>query len=523
METNVSQEELSQNAASQETAAIGKKSFSLGKAIVGFFKEPPPATPIEDKEVVKKQYAHWRLRLFYSAFIGYVVFYLCKKNIATALPLISKELGYTNTELGILGSSLYFTYAIGKFINGVLADNSDVRKFLPFALAMSAVCNLGIVVSSIFIHPGSFSVFGVPSATILLATLAFCWGFNGWFQSMGFPAVAKTLTFWYSNNERGTKWALWSTSHQTGTFLSVIISGIIISHFGWKAAFCIPAIFAILISGILMERLRDKPTSLGLPDIERYREPERFVDCDETKQAEEDNQTYGEIFKKYILFNKTIWLLALAYIFVYIIRFGTEDWVIKYLVEAKKNSIELAALKLSCLPLFGIVGTIAAGFVSDKLFKGKRAPVNIVYLIGVVIFILALKFNPATPNFIDAGFLHLTGKQLTSVLPVNGSGLLDFLYIGLIGMFTYGPQMLIGGLCAIESSSKKVASAATGFTGSFGYVGAIFSGVGTGMVIDKFQWDGALYFWVLSALACIVLCLFLWHDENCKAKCKCEQ
>lgn len=523
METNVSQEEVTQSSVTQEATVSEKKSFCPGRAIVNFFKEPPAAKPIEDKEVVKKEYAHWRLRMFYSAFVAYVVFYLCKKNIATALPLISKELHYTNTELGILGSSLYFTYAIGKFINGVLADNSNVRKFLPFALAMSAVCNLGIVLSSIFIKPEAFSVFGIPSATILLATLAFCWGFNGWFQSMGFPAVAKTLTFWYSNNERGTKWALWSTSHQTGTFLSVIISGIIIAHFGWRAAFYIPAIFAILMSGILVERLRDKPTSLGLPDIEHYREPERFVDCDLTQPTEEDKQTYGEIFKKYIIFNKTIWLLALAYIFVYIIRFGTEDWVIKYLVEAKKNSIELAALKLSFLPLFGIVGTIAAGFVSDKLFKGKRAPVNIVYLIGVVICILALKYNPSSANFIDTAFLHFTGKELTSVLPVNGSGILDFLYIGLIGMFTYGPQMLIGGLCAIESSSKKVASAATGFTGSFGYVGAIFSGVGTGMVIDKFGWNGALSFWVFSAVACILLCLLLWKDENNKAKCKCSE
>lgn len=496
-----------------------KEKFNPWKSLVNFFKEPPAAEPIKDEEVVKKTYAHWRLRMFYSVFIAYVVFYLCKKNIATALPLMSAELGYSNTQLGILGSSLYLTYAIGKFVNGVLADNSNVRKFLPFALIASAACNLLFALSTLLIKPEAFSVFGIPSAMILLGTLAFFWGFNGWFQSMGFPAIAKTLTYWYSNNERGTKWALWSTSHQTGTFLSVILSGFIIAHFGWRAAFYIPAIFSVFISIFLIERLRDKPASIGLPDIEHYREPERFEKCSGEQKTQDDGETYIDIFKKHILFNRTLWLLALAYVFVYIIRFGTEDWIIKYLVEAKKNSIELASMKLSFLPLFGIIGTIAAGFVSDKLFKGQRAPVNIVYLIGVVISVFALKFNPSTANFIDTAFLSATGKTLESVMHINGSGILDFLFIGLIGMFTYGPQMLIGGLCAVESSSKKVASAATGFTGSFGYIGAIFSGVGTGIIIDRFGWNGALYFWIASAVACIALCLVLWHDEHCKKNC----
>ena len=110
--------------------------------LANFFKEPPVKETIQDKEQVKSMYAHWRWRIFYACFIGYTVFYLCKKNIAVALPGLSAEYGYTNTELGILGSSLYLTYGIGKFVNGVLADGSDVRKFLPTALIMTAIANI---------------------------------------------------------------------------------------------------------------------------------------------------------------------------------------------------------------------------------------------------------------------------------------------------------------------------------------------------------------------------------------------
>ena len=96
------------------------------KKIGAFFKEPPIAEPIQDSEKVDSMYKHWRLRMFYSCFIGYTIFYLCKKNIAVALPGIMDEFHYSATELGLLGSSLYLTYGIGKFVYGVLADGSDV-------------------------------------------------------------------------------------------------------------------------------------------------------------------------------------------------------------------------------------------------------------------------------------------------------------------------------------------------------------------------------------------------------------
>ena len=259
-----------------------------------FFKEPPVKETIQDGEKVKSMYAHWRLRIFYACFIGYTVFYLCKKNIAVALPGLSAEYGYSNTELGLLGSSLYLTYGIGKFVNGVLADGSDVRKFLPTALIMTAIANLCFALSAVFITPGHVSFFGLPTNTILLWLFVFFWGASGWFQSAGFPAVAKSLTYWYSNSERGTKWSLWSCSHQTGTFLSVIVSGFLVAHYGWKMAFFVPGTLAVLVAIWLYNRLRDRPQSLGLPDIESYNnEPVvQKVDCGE------DNRTYIFPFQK---------------------------------------------------------------------------------------------------------------------------------------------------------------------------------------------------------------------------------
>ena len=185
-------------------------------------------------------------------------------------------------------------------------------------------------------------------------------------------------------------------------------------------------------------------------------------------------------------------MLAIAYIFVYIIRFGTEDWLVKYLVEVKGNSLTLASSKLSSLALIGAFGAILAGVISDKVYKGNRTPINIIFLICLIMSLLAFAQNPADNNF------------------------MDFVFAAMIGMFTAGPQMLIGGLCAVESSSKKVASASIGFTGIFGYVGAALSSGGTGFMVDKFGWNGAIAFWLVSTMICIVICTVLLIYEKVK-------
>lgn len=511
---------VNQEFVAQEDAKI---KTGLSRKILDFFKAPPELAVTMDKATIDKVYPKMRLRIFVSCFVAYIVFYLCRKNISAALPAIGIALHYSNTQLGIIGSTLYATYSIGKFTNGVLADRSNIRTFLPTALLISAFANFAFVISAMFITPGKFTFFGLPSASILLWLLAFFWGCNGWVQSMGFPPIARSFTYWFSNSERGRKWSLWSTSHQIGTFLGVIISGYLIQHYGWKSAFYVPAILAVIISLSLFKSLRDNPKSIGLPDIEQYREPEIARETAVAEECvEEKTEKYSEIFKKHILFNRNLWLLAVSFVFVYFTLMGTLDWLIKYLVEAKHNTLELATFKLSFLPLFGILGTISAGYISDTWFKRKRAPVNMIYLSGVVLAILALQFNPSGPNFIDTIFHSITGHELTSVIPFNGSGLLDFLFIGIIGFCSYGPQVLIGGLCAVEASSKKVAAAATGFVGSFGYFGSVLSGAGTGIIIDKLGWSGAVYAWAASALICIMLLTPLLIDEYRKEKNLCS-
>lgn len=467
----------------------------MSNFIVNYFKEPPIKEEIQDKEKVDKMYKHWSFRIFYSVYLAYIIAHLCRKNIAVALPFIGQDLGYTNTQLGILGSSLYMTYGIGKFCNGILADRSNVRTFLPTAMIISAIANLCFAYSAVFITPGHVSFFGLPSSTILLWILTFFWGANGWFQSMIFPPIAKALSYWLSKSERATKWSIWSTSHQLGVFTTVMLSGILIGHFGWKTAFGIEAVIVIITALWLFERLRDKPQSLGLPDIDVYKNEK--IDEPEEEQKKQ-SMSYFEMFRKYIVCNKILWLLSIAYAFVYVIRFGTEDWFVKYLMEYKGDTLAIATAKLSSLAVVGSVGAIAAGWFSDRSSSGSRIPINIIFFIGLGTCIFLFHINTFDP--------------------------FDYILAALIGAFTAGPQLLLGGVCALEATSKEVASAALGFAGMFGYVGAVLSASGTGFMIDLFQakfnngWLGAVLFWISSSIIGIIMCIIIMAYSSAKAK-----
>jgi sugar phosphate permease len=114
----------------------------------------------------------------------------------------------------------------------------------------------------------------------------------------------------------------------------------LVAKFGWKMAFFVPATLAIFIAIWLFNRLRDKPQSLGLPDIESYREE---VTVAQKQECEADTRSYVQVFKDDILFNKTIWLLAIAYVFVYVIRIPMLIGIRQIAVHRIKRLVESKA------------------------------------------------------------------------------------------------------------------------------------------------------------------------------------
>ncbi len=421
-------------------------------------KPAPHAEAIQDPDQVKKQYKYWRFRIFYSMYVGYAFYYFTRKSFTFAMPSMMQELGFDKSELGILGSILSITYGISKFASGIFGDRSNPRYFMALGLILTALFNI---------------LFGLSSTIVFFAIF---WGLNGWFQGMGWPPCARLLTHWYTQSERGTWWGIWSTAHSVGGALIPILATYCAQSYGWRYAMYVPGVLCLFAGLFLMNRLRDTPQSLGLPTIERFKNEEHG------EKSVERELSIREILFKYVLKNKYVWILAISYFFVYVVRTAINDWTILFLVEHKGYSVLSAGMGVFWFEVGGFVGTISAGWASDRIFKGRRAPMMIIFSAGVTLAVAAFWYVPA------------------------GNMMLDFMALFAIGCLIFGPQMLTG-IAAAELSHKKAAATSSGFAGYFAYLGAAAAGYPLGKVAQDWGWHG--FFIIVGICGILVLALLI--------------
>jgi len=217
-----------------------------------FFKPDPHLPVIQDKRVVKERYFYWRIRILYSMFIGYALFYFTRQSWMFAVPALKEDLHLTIGQIGLFGTVSSITYGLSKFVSGMLSDRSNPRYFMAIGLIITGFLNI---------------FFGLSSSFLFFLLFL---SFNGWFQGFGWPPCAKYLTHWYSHSERGSWWSIWNVSHNVGAFMIPWIVGYCMHYYGWRTAMFVPGVICVMGGFFLVERLRDTPESLGLPNIETY-------------------------------------------------------------------------------------------------------------------------------------------------------------------------------------------------------------------------------------------------------------
>ena len=218
--------------------------------IAKFFKTGPDAPRLQlTKEQLKKIYESRRWKVFMGIWIGYGIFYVNRLGFSIVKkPII--EAGFLNADqLGKIGSITLIGYALGKFFNGVLADSSNIRKFLSVGLMITALINLAV---------------GFTTAFWMFFVL---WGFNGWFQATGCGPCVVTMSQWFGKKERATLYGVWSAAHAIGELFTFICFSLVVSYFGWRAGFGAAAVVGLAMAAGLVILLADRPETLGLPNV----------------------------------------------------------------------------------------------------------------------------------------------------------------------------------------------------------------------------------------------------------------
>jgi len=442
------------------------------QSILTFFRSGPDRPALSDPAEIRRIFERLRWSVLLSLILGYGFFYTCRLGLSVAKKPMLEAGVVTVAQLGLIGSALLYVYAVGKFVNGVLSDRANVRRFMSIALLCSAVVNIA---------------FG--STTLFYAFVAL-WALNGWFQSIGSAPSVVSICQWFSNKERGTRYGIWAGAHNIGEGLTFIGTAWLVSHFGWRGGFVGPGIACLFVALVLYHTLADRAQTYGLPHVSDYRD-----------DYSAGPPHTGDVWQlqKLVLRNPIVWQLGLSSALMYVARYAVNSWAVLFLQEGKQHSLVGAGFVMGAYPVAGFLGASASGWMSDRFFGSRRHIPTLIY-----------------------GCLQ-TGALVLLWLAPPGHRWLDAVGMAMFGFDVGGLIVFLAGLTAVDLTPKATAGAVKGLIGLFSYLGAATQDWISGLLIGgtkaaagaavAYHFDRAFLFWIGSSVMSALLPLLLWNKK----------
>jgi OPA family sugar phosphate sensor protein UhpC-like MFS transporter len=401
--------------------------------------------------------------------LGYGFIYTCRLGLSIVKkPLIDGGI-FTVEELGMVGAALFYGYAFGKFLNGFAADHMRPRIFFSAAIFISAIINIFMGWSEL-----------VWVSVVL-------WALNGWFQGMAAPSAVITISNWFSIHERGRRYGIWNASHSIGEGLTFYVIAAIVATYGWRYGFVTPGIICIGVAAWVYSFLRDAPQTMGLPEIHEW-----------SGERTEEQPASTWATQRAIFGIAAIWVVAVASALMYVTRYAINSWGVLYLQEIHGYSLVEAGFFLSVNTIAGIAGSIAYGYISDRVFDARRPPTNLIFAIVEIAALFLIFYGPDSKFLLALGFAFY-GAALSGLMAA------------------------IGGLFAVDIAPRGATGAAMGFVGVFSYLGAAIQEnvsaslieAGTTVVdgVRTYNFDLAIWFWIGSSVISMLLAASLWNTR----------
>jgi sugar phosphate permease len=472
----------------------------------------------------------WRTSTFWVMLLGYVGYYLCRKNLSAAFPLLEDAFQFSNEDLGLIASMSTIAYAAGKFINGPLADKFGGRRF--FLLGMAG----GILFNLVFASVASLTAFVVV------------WCGCRFFLSMGWGGIVKTIGAWYEPKRHGTVMGLISINFQFGGVAATLFSGLLVAYglswifglqeaglmgsgmaqwlaagadlpigaylsasqgtsagfldpvreagayavidsvgqmsrvpgAGWRLLFLCPAVIVCLVFVWSCIGSRDHPNKV-IENIEFPPKEEEPQENPRKRRSKDQEETLGIVASMKDMLRSPLFLSLLLFSFLTtILRSIFMFWIPKFLTDIGMGTSN-AIIKSALFPFLGALGTILLGWYTDRYStNGNRAKIMWIMLIALSACLFGIG---ASAQF------GLSYAWLIVIL------------IGLCGFFLLGPYSMASGCLTLDIVGHKRAGACSGLLDGTGYVGAALATWLVGKGSDGLGWS--VVFSVTGAVALI--------------------
>ena len=451
-------------------------------SLYSFYRISKPSAEKVPQDRVDQTYMSLRRKTFWGVTLAYSLYYVCRTCISLFKKPLIDEGVLTEGQLGLVGAAFLFVYAVGKFLNGFIADYCNIRRFMATGLFISSVVNLLMAALGFFHNM-------IPSVVIFLA-FAILWGMNGMVQSMGSAPGVISLSRWFPLSKRGSYYSIFSTSPSIGKFVSYLVLGAV-GYFGWQYGFIVASIAGVIGATLILIMVSDTPESKGLPSVQEL-SGEQLTKTDKKPTKE---------LQKMVLKHPGVWVIAFSSAFLYITKEAVDSWGVLFLQEARGLTQWQASQALGYSVAFSIAGTLLAGWLSDKVFRGDRA-------------------KPA----LLSGILCTTALVL--FLFVGGGFALNIFYVSLFSFSMGVLYCVVAGLMAVDIVPRKATGAALGVVGISSYVASglqdITSGYmiqyntaeimdAAGNVVDKvYDFGPVSWFWVAASIIAFALPILNW-------------
>ena len=431
------------------------------------------------------RYERWRRLTFAITWLIYAGFYFTRQAFGVAKIALEKDpqIRLQRDQLGQVDSAYLTTYMLGQFIFGPMGDRFGPRRILLVGMALSIIAAIASGCS-----------------TTLAAFVAFA-AVQGVAQSTGWSNSAKVMSSWFSLRERGRVLGWWCTHYTVGSAAALAFAGSLMDYFGtapsqsgadahvipyWPAAFWGSAAVLACVWGLSIVLLRNRPEDVGLPPIEDYQgETDTIVDEHEKATVPQGSEGSWQVIRE-VLCTPSVWILSLAYFSVKLTRYAFYFWGPLYVSESLHSDALGSGLVSAVMPIGGVLGVVATGYISDKLFQARRAPVAILSLLATAA-IMFIGLFPINNYWVMVGFFFLAGA------------------------FLFGPDSLISATASVDFGTKRGAGTATGFVNGIGSIGGILGGYLPGKITTDQNWTPLFVVMLVGLCVSALLLAPLWR------------
>ncbi len=369
------------------------------------------------------EYRAWRWKILTSTYVAYIGYYMTRKIFTICKTSIANDLGWELGDTAYIYASLLLAYVVGQFLNSYIGRKWGPRVILLWGLGITIVCN---------------TIFGITNS---YATFILFMFINGLAQASGWPGCIGGISKWLRSQERGSIMGIWTTNHIIGNIAYKSIGGVLLASFGWRWAFFGMTVLTLLVWALILLWQRDRPEDVGLQSLEDQDEDYGMA----IKASQEDHISFSEYLR--VAFNPLIFIMGVAYFSVKFLRYALDSWLPSFL-NIQGLPVDQASYYSMSFDIAGVFGTIFAGYVLDRWFRGNWAGLCFVCAIGTVLGYLAVIYAGINPIMIAICF-------------------------GLVGFMLYGPDSILTGAAAVAVAGKANAVAVTGIINGIGSVGPI--------------------------------------------------